>query len=158
MKYSALTFFFLAVVFMSPSLLYAHGVQGSVENGGLVVTAEYDTGEAMSYAKVAISAPETKLTFQSGRTDRNGRFCFFPDIPGEWTVVIDDEMGHRLEVEVPVDEALALPAPQEDEDAGQGYLNRYEKAVMGVSIIFGISGILFWWKGQRLYRKMTFGQ
>lgn len=158
MKYSALTFFFLAVVFMSPSLLYAHGVQGSVENGGLVVTSEYDTGEAMSYAKVAISAPKAKLTFQSGRTDRNGRFCFFPDIPGEWTVVVDDEMGHRLKVEVPVDKALALPAHQEDEEAGQGSLNRYEKAVMGVSIIFGISGILFWWKGQRIYSKITSGQ
>ena len=105
----------------------------------------------MSYAKVTISAPEAKLMFQSGRTDRNGRFCFSPDVSGDWKVVVNDEMGHRLEVVVPVDEALALPAHQGNEDAAQGALNRYEKAVMGVSIIFGISGILFWWRGKRIY-------
>ncbi|MEA1949297.1 MAG: carboxypeptidase-like regulatory domain-containing protein [Thermodesulfobacteriota bacterium] len=144
------------LAFLLPSPLFAHGVKGTVKEGGLVVTAQYDTGEPMSYARVKISAPETKLTFQSGRTDRNGRFCFFPDAQGDWKVVVDDEMGHRLEVNVPVDKAMNLKT---DRAAGRSKssLAKYERALMGVSIILGISGILFWWKGKRIYRKINRG-
>ncbi len=141
---------FLAMFFLLPSFLYAHGVRGKTGIGGVVVSAEYDTGEPMSYAKVNISAPEAKLSFQSGRTDRNGRFCFFPDIQGDWKVVVDDGMGHRLEVKVPVDETLTLQKNQERGNTGEKFLSRYEKAFMGIAIIFGISGILFWWKGRKI--------
>lgn len=137
------------LAFLLPSPLFAHGVKGTVKEGGLVVTAQYDTGEAMSYARVRISAPGAKLPFQSGRTDRNGRFCFFPDASGDWQVVVDDEMGHRLEVTVPVDETIAIQANQEREETAGSYLSRYEKALMGISIIFGISGVFFWWWGKK---------
>ena len=135
-----------------PPLIHAHGVQGSVENGGLVVTAQYDTGEAMSYAKVTISAPGAKLPFQSGRTDRNGRFCFFPDTAGEWIVVVDDEIGHRLDVDIPVDEAMKL---ETGSMAGKSKnsLAKYEKVLIGIGIIFGVSGLFFWWLGMRVRRK-----
>lgn len=104
---------FLGVILLLPLPLHAHGVMETVGSGGMVVTAQYDTGEAMSYARVNISAPGAGLTFQSGRTDRNGRFCFFPDGAGDWKVIVDDEMGHRLEVMVPVDETLTLQANQQ---------------------------------------------
>jgi len=148
---------FSTIIYLLPLSLYAHGVRGKVDNGGVVVTAQYDTGEAMSYARVKISAPGAKLLFQSGRTDRNGRFCFFPDAVGEWKVVVNDEIGHRLEVNVPVDEAMKLKT---DSAAGRpkSSLSRYERALMGISIIFGLSGIFFWWKGKRIYRKMKSGQ
>ena len=158
MKHRALMIFSLAMIFLLPPSLYAHGVKGSVKEGGLVVTAQYDTGEAMSYARVKISAPDAKLLFQSGRTDRNGRFCFFPDAAGDWKMVVDDEMGHRLEVMVPVDAAMELKTDQRHESRAKGFLSRYERALMGISIIFGIFGIFFWWKGKRIYSKMTSGQ
>ena len=141
--------FFLGVNFLLPTPLYAHGVNGKVDAGGVVVTAEYDSGEAMSYAKVKISAPGAKITFQSGRTDRNGRFSFFPDTPGDWKVVVDDEMGHRLELNVPVDETLVFQDNQQRGETGESSSSRYEKALMGISIIFGISGTFFWWKGRK---------
>ena len=100
-----------------PSQLFAHGVLGTVQNGGLAVTATYDTGEPMSYARVEISAPGAQLPFQSGRTDRNGRFCFFPDGAGTWLVVVDDEMGHRLGMDVPVDEHLVWKKSQDHQQA-----------------------------------------
>jgi len=134
---------------MSPALLYAHGVTSKIDTGGIVVSAMYDTGEPMDYARVTVSAPGANLKFQSGRTDRNGKFCFFPDVSGDWKVVVDDEMGHRLEVNVTVDKAMALRANHENGNSGPSFLTRCEKAVMGVSIIFGISGILFWWKGRK---------
>ena len=151
-------FLIVTLAFLLPSPLFAHGVKGLVKEGGLVVTAQYDTGEPMSYAKVKISAPGAKLTFQSGRTDRNGRFCFFPDTPGDWKVVVDDEMGHRLEVMVPVNEAKELKTDKQAGGSAESSLSRYEKALMGISIIFGISGVFFWWKGKRIYSKMTSGQ
>jgi len=134
---------------MLPSRLHAHGVTSKIDTGGIVVSAMYDTGEAMDYARVTILAPGANLKFQSGRTDRNGRFCFFPDVSGDWKIVVDDEMGHRLKVNVTVDEAMVLRANPENGNARPVFLTRCEKAVMGVSIIFGISGILFWWKGKK---------
>jgi len=145
---------FLSVVFLLPGVIYAHGVRGRVDAGGIVVTAQYDTGEPMSYAKVNISAPGAKLSFQSGRTDRNGRFCFFPDGPGDWRVIVDDEMGHRLEVTVPVDETMELQADQQPGESAVSSYSRYQKAIMGVSIIFGLFGIFFWWKGRAILRKI----
>ncbi|OPX35502.1 MAG: hypothetical protein B1H11_09055 [Desulfobacteraceae bacterium 4484_190.1] len=145
MRYKMLTMYLCAIISLLPFPAYAHGVKGKVDTGGVVVSAEYDDGEPMSYARVKISAPAAKLNFQSGRTDRNGRFCFFPDMPGEWKVVVDDEMGHRLEVPVTVDKAMELKA---DEQAG-GYLSKYEGALMGICIIFGIFGSLLGWRGFR---------
>lgn len=149
MRYRGLMIFIAGVLLLVPSLLYAHGVNGKVDAGGVVVTAEYDSGEAMSYAKVKISAPGAKITFQSGRTDRNGRFSFFPDTPGDWKVVVDDEMGHRLELNVPVDDTLVLKENVRREEADESSLSRYEKALMGISIIVGISGVFFWWRGKK---------
>lgn len=158
MKYASLAIFVSIMTAIMPRLIHAHGVQGIVENGGLVVTAQYDTGEAMSYARVNIAAPAAKLPFQSGRTDRNGRFCFYPDVIGEWKVVVDDEIGHRLEVMVPVNEAMELKTDKRHGGRAECSLSRREKALMGISIIFGIFGVFFWWKGKRIYSKVTSGQ
>lgn len=146
-----LTISFLAVIFLLPLQIYAHGVRGKVDVGGMVVTAQYDDGEPMSYARVEISAPDSKLPFQSGRTDRSGRFCFFLDIPGDWQVVVNDEMVHRLEVIVPVDEAMQLKTNQQAGGAVFGSLSRYARVIVGISIIFGIFGSILGWAG---YKKL----
>ena len=128
---------------------FAHGVEGKVGAGGVVVAAHYDSGEPMSYAKVKIVAPKGQLFFQSGRTDRNGRFCFVPDLAGNWKVVIDDEMGHRLEVKVPVDEKLVLQEGWDNRGPQEVGTSTFGKAAMGVSIIFGLCGLFLWWKGTK---------
>ena len=116
---------------------------------GVCVTASYDTDEAMSYAAVTIRAPEKGLDFQTGRTDRNGRFCFFPDGNGEWEVIVSDGMGHRLEMVVPVEQASnAVEIKTTGHEAGESS-SKFEKVVMGISIIFGISGCLLWWGSRR---------
>ena len=153
MRYQNVVIFFLFMFFMLPAILYAHGVMGKVNTGGMVVSAQYNTGEPMSYAMVKITAPGTELTYQSGRTDRNGRFCFFPDTPGDWKVVVDDEIGHRLEVTAPVNDLKELMTDQQDQDSSRSSLAAYEKALMGICLIFGISGIIFWWKGKRIQKK-----
>ncbi len=155
MRYKNVVIFFLFMFFVLSPILYAHGVTGKVDTGGMVVSAQYDTGEPMSYARVKIAAPGTKPAFQSGRTDRNGRFCFFPDAPGDWKVVVDDEIGHRLEVTVPVNDLKELMTDQQPGNSRGSSLSRYEKALMGICFIFGISGIFFWWKGKRIQGKIS---
>jgi nickel transport protein len=152
MKHPGLTIFVFILAILFSRLLHAHGVQGTVGNGGIVIMAQYDSGEAMSYARVSIEAPGAELPFQSGRTDRNGRFCFFPDASGEWKVAVDDEMGHRLEINVPVDDAMKL---ETNPVAGRptSSLSKYEKALIGIGIIFGVSGFFFWRLGMRHRKK-----
>ncbi len=104
-------------------------------------------------AKVKMSAPGADVIFQSGRTDRNGRFCFLPDATGNWKVVVDDEIGHRLEVTVPVSEPLELKSQQQNGEQIKSSLSRYERAIIGICIIFGISGILFWWRGKKISKR-----
>ena len=152
MKHNRTIILVLMIILTLPALLSAHGVTGKVKAGGLVVTAQYDTGEAMSYAKVNISAPGAKMPFQSGRTDRNGRFCFFPDATGEWKVEVNDEMGHLLAVNVPVDAAMNLETNPEAVRSKR-FLSKYEKALVGIAVIFGVSGFFFWRQGIRSRKK-----
>lgn len=126
-----------------PANLMAHGVMAEVGKGGTVVAAKYDTGEPMSYAKVKIAAPHTKIPFQSGRTDRNGRFCFFPDIQGTWKLTVDDEIGHKLRLSIPVKKTGRSELTGTMENPWNRHLSRYALALMGVSIIFGLFGSVF---------------
>lgn len=144
-----ITIVFIVILAAYPFKSMAHGVRGEVASGGVVVKAEYTTGDPMSYAKVEITAPDKKIPFQIGRTDRNGRFCFFPDTIGKWQVVVSDGMGHRLEVAVPVNESMELKTDQRHMGGAGGSLSNFEKALMGISIIFGIFGFFFWWAGKK---------
>ncbi len=151
LNYRKSIIFFLAILFLAPCGVFAHGVMGEVRRGGIVVTVKYTTGEPMSYAGVKISSPGAKLPFQSGRTDRNGRFCFFPDKQGEWKVVVDDEMGHRLEVRVPVDKEMKLTLSQPLKNPVNRLISRYERVITGISIILGITGMILWWRAKKVY-------
>jgi nickel transport protein len=142
----------LLMVLMFPWQVLAHGVEGTVQPGGLTVACQYSTGEPMSYAKVTVLAPASSQPFQVGHADKNGRFCFYPDALGEWRVTADDGMGHRLEVKVPVKDLEAtkqiLPPP----GAAGVADTRSLRVLTGLSVIFGLSGFLFWFQGIRSKR------
>lgn len=136
--------------------VWSHGVLGRIGSGkGVLVEAEYDDGEPMTYASIEIFDSEDNLPFQSGRTDRNGRFLFYPDKLGDWKVVVADGMGHRLALKTNIDKMFNLDETNEQQAKGinENSLSRYERALMGISIIFGISGIFFWWRGRRSYKR-----
>lgn len=136
------------LLFFCPLKADAHGVSGEVSTGGMAVIARYSDGKPMSYARVKITAPEGGPSFQSGRTDRNGRFCFYPDGPGTWTVVVDDEMGHRLTLQVPVGENRGSTAAT-SVGGGNSVAPRWMGAVAGIGIIFGLTGIVMAIKSRR---------
>lgn len=128
--------------------LWAHGVEYQIDPGGLTITVWYEglKSTPMSNAFVKVFAPGENAEFQKGRTDRNGRFSFFPDRPGKWTITINDEHGHGVVAEVVVDEELK-PLSQT-----QSLLPIYLKLLIGVSVIFGIFGLVSFlvnWKKNR---------
>ena len=127
-----------------------HSVLGKTSmQKGILVEAEYDDGEPMSYSSTEIFDSEEKLPFQSGRTDRNGRFLFYPDKTGDWKVIVNDGMGHRLALKTHIDKSLVLNTKNNQQTGETSNFSRYEKVLMGISIIFGVFGILFWWMGYK---------
>jgi nickel transport protein len=101
-------------------------------------------------AYVAVYAPgEPMNEYQTGQTDRNGYFSFVPGGPGDWEIVIDDGTGHRDRKTVsisagspPESEASALPASQPT----------WQKLLIGLSLILGLSGFFYGISNRRAQR------
>jgi nickel transport protein len=136
----------LVTICLLPSVLLAHGTQGSLRTSqGICVTAEYSTGQAMAYANIMIYHGQDKIPFQQGNLDRNGHFLFVPDQKGIWVVKIHDGMGHALTLETEVTNPKQL---QEKVHPGASQkVPKLWKLLMGLAIILGLTGIIFWWKG-----------
>ena len=101
------------------ALYAAHTWQGAVA----LVQFAYAGGEQPTYAKVEVYSPaDSKVEFQNGRTDAQGRFAFMPDAPGQWRIIMADNMGHRVEhaVEVSADPTAQQAAAQNADNAASG--------------------------------------
>ena len=117
----------------------AHGVEYEIqENMAPIIKVGYDDGEPMSYAEVKIFSPNnTETEYQNGRTDRNGCFAFIPDEPGEWKIVVNDGMGHGVSTEIHIIEGIKV-------DIIRHGFSRWQKLITGISIIFGLTGLIFY--------------
>ncbi len=133
----------------------AHDLQTSVEElpPFVVVNATYEGTEPASFIAVTVHPPASANikadAFQTGRTDFEGKFVFRPTAPGEWRVVLDDEMGHRVELVAKVGgaglaEASKVHPVGEGEGRGTG-----ERFLIGLSVLFGVSGLLYGWMARR---------
>jgi len=128
---------------------HAHGVRGTTSTAkAICARVMYDDGEPMSYGAVEILAPDSALSFQTGRTDRNGLFCFQPDSQGEWKLVIGDGMGHqvRLKTSVKTDTSSALVQLNQEHNALS--INKVDGIISGLALIFGLSGFFAWWRSR----------
>ncbi len=101
---------YITAVFLCSPTVWSHGVKGHIIlSESYLVTAQYDDGEPMSYSEMEIKSSDSQLPFQKGRTDRQGCVMFKPDGPGNWQVVVNDGRGHRLALDLTVDE---VPIPK----------------------------------------------
>ena len=120
-----------------PSCPLAHGVRGHLYQGkALGVEISYSDGTPMSYARVKVYFDREKIPFQTGVTDRNGRFLFAPDRPGVYRVIVEDGEGHRLEMELKTGEGN-LPQAREPKS-----FQVWTKALLGLFLIFLLFGLL----------------
>lgn len=96
------------------SLVFAHGVKVTMEKKTpfILIGAAYHGGKALGNADVTVRLDTDEAVFQTGSTDKNGNFCFYPDRPGKWTVTVDDGMGHRGKTEITLDDGFFNPPPE----------------------------------------------
>jgi nickel transport protein len=129
-----------------PVVCSAHDLEAVVTLAApaVIVRAAYGGSEPVQFAKVQVFAPAATQEFQTGVTDRRGCFSFVPDGPGAWRVMVDDEEGHKREIEVKV------PSPFEGvahTPAEPG--SRVERALLGVALMVGATGFLYGFKARR---------
>jgi len=143
-----LTLFFIFV--SSAGLLQAHKLEVTLTQHTpvLLVEAGYSGHHhGLSAADVFIYAPgEAEKIFQTGKTDEAGKFAFIPTKAGEWRVVVDDGTGHRSE------KALSLGDDffrGEKAPPSRAQIPVLWKVMVGVSLLFGIAGILYGVKARK---------
>ena len=120
------------------ALYAAHTWQGAVA----LVQFAYAGGEQPTYAKVEVYSPaDSKVEFQNGRTDAQGRFAFMPDAPGQWRIIMADNMGHRVEhaVEVSADPTAQQAAAQNADNAASGATPGVGGFSIPLRILLGLS-------------------
>lgn len=128
----------------SPQSATAHGTAYRVlGNDPRTVTAEfyYSDKEPIRYAEILIFSPnDPKIEYQNGRTDRQGRFSFYPDTAGTWRIEVHDGMGHKVQASVDVGEK----AKSDEESSKQKAMpvaaqsppdSMFLKIILGLSLI-----------------------
>ncbi|MBW4654024.1 MAG: carboxypeptidase-like regulatory domain-containing protein [Kaiparowitsia implicata GSE-PSE-MK54-09C] len=103
-------------VLLPQSRAVAHGAVMDYEmTRAIAITAQYDTGDPMAQAQVAVFSPDDPQTpWLTGTTDDEGNFIFAPDPdqPGFWDVQVR-QAGHGqiVSIEVPDVASSANAAP-----------------------------------------------
>jgi nickel transport protein len=116
--------------------------RSELRGGVVVIRSTYGSDEPAAFLAVEVRSPGGTIEFQTGRTDIRGVFAFVPDRDGEWAVTLDDETGHKSEVRVTVDAAVPDSGPA-------GGLGMFQKALVGLAVIFGATGLLYGWRVRR---------
>jgi nickel transport protein len=131
--------FLLSLCIVHAHNAQAHSIRYEIGTGGIVAQAFFDDQQPAKGLSVSVFVPDSFDKFQTGKTDLNGRFVFFPDRPGDWEMLIFDQMGHRLEIKIPVNEAMKTEG-KSAKDAGNPCL----KIVIGVAVILIFFGMMGW--------------
>ena len=136
-----------------PQLLQAHrtGCRIIKETKAVIAEFFYSDGEMMRFSEVLVFSPEDAQTeFQSGRTDQNGRFVFYPDQNGTWRIEANDGMGHKAVKSI---EVLMQNSNDKDPSKNVNVQNIHSsdapvlmKAVLGVSLILNFCFAFSVWK------------
>jgi nickel transport protein len=115
----------------------AHTVNYQVENRGISIRVFYEPEDPASYSSYEIFGPGDKITYQKGRTDKNGFVSFLPDRKGIWIIKVYGESEHGIhgaQIKVKVNENLSL------ESFKKPLVAKYTKAFVGISFILAIFG------------------
>lgn len=153
----------ITIFLTAPLIIFCHELQVliNLRPPFVSVHSQYGENEFCSYADVSIFGPKSDITeFQTGNADANGNFSFLPDRPGVWTIKVDDGLGHAKRASVEVDDSFFSDQQKGiNSNAASGKTDRfaekipvYLKAVFGLSLIFGITGILYWIKAHRVIK------
>lgn len=138
---------------IATGLAMAHGVDYKVVESKGVVALEWryesHSQAPAKHAQVKVYSPAGAASeYMAGQTDERGVFVFLPDRAGEWRVVVDDGEGHRETAKIAVGEAGSVQAVQTHvHGAAEGGVR--QMAIAGVSVLFGVAGLLYGWTRRR---------
>ena len=153
----------LLVFAVLPRIVQGHATTYRMldNDSAVVVQFGFVDGSPMRTADVTVFAPsDSEHAYQSGRTDLNGRFAFYPSAPGEWRVRANDGIGHLQVVAVTI-------AADAQTEAHMGEAQHHDHESLGhhhhdhhhdddhddlVRLIFGLSIILNIFLGGYVYR------
>ena len=140
------------LVMTNARLASAHALRAAEIPQGQAVVMQfaYSTGEVPAYANVEVYCPaDTGMEFQNGRTDAQGRFAFVPNAPGQWRVIMADNMGHRVVHETTVAEnGGAAPTADAAADAWGRFATPL-RALLGVSLLLNLGTMSVLWRQRR---------
>ncbi len=131
--------FIFALFFLlsTATLCWSHDLQYEVANANVIVlNFFYKDNSKFSYEGYEVYAPEEKIPFQVGRTDKLGRMTLLPDRQGIWRIKIFSKDGHGLDFTIEVGKDRVLKQTQKPLFA------RYLNIFVGLGIILGLFGIL----------------
>lgn len=125
--------------------LLAHGVMLEyTQHTSVEITAQYDYGEPMSGAQVAVFAPgNPSEPWLTGICDDSGKFSFVPDpqIPGLWEVQVR-QAGHGDIIRIEINEGGVAPS------VAKGFTTA-QKILMAVAVIWGLVGTALFFTRRR---------
>jgi len=120
-----------------PERAAGHDLRHSIEEGEAVtVKLFFADGNEFSFESYEVYRAGEEIPFQVGRTDALGRIVFLPDRAGTWRIKAFSEDGHGADI------SLTTGAQGAVESVDRPLFERHARLVVGVSIIFGIFGLV----------------
>lgn len=145
------------IYWLCPHILEAHGTGYRIleKCGAVTVEFYYSTGEPISYARVLVFSPQNekdeKVEYQNGRTDKQGRFAFYPNMAGIWCVKTNDGRGHMIQGLVEVKETKTEGSIIVDKTKVWPS-SKLLGALLGVSLISNLCFIIYLFKRRQSRR------
>lgn len=151
MKTRTLVILTLLSVAATPAAAHGVRLEADLAPPSVVVDATYEGGTPIPDASLRVYGPgEESATWQRAHTDAEGRFAFAPSRVGTWRVLVADSEGHRASLEIEIDEAFL-----ERRDGAGGHVSSLPllaRWIVGLALIFGVTGLAFWGKARVMLR------
>lgn len=144
---------FLGIVGLINGKIYAHTIHYEIQPKGISAKIFYTETDPASYSEYEIYGPGDKEPYQIGRTSRAGFLSFLPDRPGKWKIKVLGESSHGfhgITIDIAVDKAFNL------ESFEKPLVAKHTKVIVGMSVIFGLFGIIslyLSWRKKKLNQK-----
>jgi nickel transport protein len=120
-----------------PVQALAHDLQHQIDEGAAVsVRLFFADGSDFAFESYEVYRAGEEIPFQVGRTDLQGRIVFLPDRAGTWRIKAFSEEGHGADFSFSTDAMGGV------RNADQSFLERHLRIVVGVSVIFGLFGLV----------------
>ncbi len=127
-----------ALCLLLPAGLRAHGLTAELvpSEQAVIVKCAYTNGDPAAAEVLVRSPSDATRYFAIIRTDPSGVARFEPDEAGQWSLTVDDGLGHRASLRFSVDREGGV-RPVDGRASGLG---RY------LALALACTGLLVWWR------------